>query len=530
MPTPPKKLTYIPPINVEQDVIGREEDLRRLRRALSGASRVLVVNGMGGIGKTTLAQAYVQRHYDDYRHIAWIEQADLAGQAFLSNKTLIERLELQFDDKQEEEEALRRILSALQSLPAPGLLVLDNATETVQRVAHLLPTPPEWHVLVTSREEIPQFRRFPLDFLSPAEARALFLRHYRRRVKEQALEDILRRLDYHTLAVELAAKTAHKQRIRLPELRDILQAQGLKVQRPAGVTAAHSRYNPIEELFPYFLAIFSLSDIPEEEAALLRHLCLLPPAFITYDDLEALLGTVYGDALPGRLEALREKGWLLADEDEEAYKMHLIVQQVAEEQLKPDVETAAPLLEQLSSLLHYDSFDPGSQLFEKIRWISYGSHLAQLFWKVEEDKLTDLFGNLGYLYENFGQYKQAAKYKEQALKLCELIYHEGHSAIATRQSNLAIVYRNLGRLEEAASLLEKALQSALANFGEKHPSVATSYNNLANIYYAKGDLPEARRLLEKALAIGRLVWGEGHPNVRYLERRIGEIGREMEHG
>lgn len=30
------------------------------------------------------------------------------------------------------------------------MLVLDNATETVQSIARLLPTPPEWHVLVTS--------------------------------------------------------------------------------------------------------------------------------------------------------------------------------------------------------------------------------------------------------------------------------------------------------------------------------------------------------------------------------------------
>lgn len=349
-------------------------------------------------------------------------------------------------------------------------------------------------------------------------------------MKEQSLEDILRLVDYHTLAVELIAKTAHKQRLRLPELRDTLQEQGLKVQRPAGITAPHSRYDPIEELFPYFLAIFTLSGIPPEEAALLRHLCLLPPTFITYDDLKTMLGVVYGDTLPGLLEALREKGWLLADEDEEAYKMHRIVQQVAEEQLRPDVETAAPLLEVLGELLHYDSFNPNSQLFEKVRWMGYGDYIARLFWDVENEKLSDLLGNLGNLYENFGRFKQAATLNEQALASCKQIFPEGHSMIATRQSNLGNVYRELGRLEEAAALLEKALQSILGHFGEKHPSVTTCYNNLANIYYSKGDLPEAKRLLEKALAIGRLVWGEAHPNVRYFEKRIGEIGERIERG
>src|SRR5690606_32897700 len=56
------------------DIVGREDDLKKLYDFLSHEKRMVVVNGLGGIGKTTLAQGYLSKYYEEYKHIVWITQ------------------------------------------------------------------------------------------------------------------------------------------------------------------------------------------------------------------------------------------------------------------------------------------------------------------------------------------------------------------------------------------------------------------------------------------------------------------------
>ena len=51
----PRQLTPYMPIDAAKECIGREEDLKQLADTLRRSPTVVVVNGLGGIGKTTLA-------------------------------------------------------------------------------------------------------------------------------------------------------------------------------------------------------------------------------------------------------------------------------------------------------------------------------------------------------------------------------------------------------------------------------------------------------------------------------------------
>ena len=66
----PKRLNKLPSPPVE--FIGREAELEELKDLLQGAKPVLLLNGIGGIGKTSLALKYLYSQYDTYAHIAWI--------------------------------------------------------------------------------------------------------------------------------------------------------------------------------------------------------------------------------------------------------------------------------------------------------------------------------------------------------------------------------------------------------------------------------------------------------------------------
>ena len=59
--------------------MAREKELAEIYRTLrgDGSRRVVVLHGLGGIGKTQLAIAYAKRHKDDYSAIFWLNIRDV---------------------------------------------------------------------------------------------------------------------------------------------------------------------------------------------------------------------------------------------------------------------------------------------------------------------------------------------------------------------------------------------------------------------------------------------------------------------
>ncbi|KAH6658616.1 kinesin light chain 1 [Truncatella angustata] len=64
-----------------QDFVARENEIAEMRRTLSsdGSRRVVVLHGLGGIGKTQLAVAYMKRFRDEYSAIFWFNIKDEAS-------------------------------------------------------------------------------------------------------------------------------------------------------------------------------------------------------------------------------------------------------------------------------------------------------------------------------------------------------------------------------------------------------------------------------------------------------------------
>ena len=62
----PKELTAKIPRTPQDKIVGRDGELDELHRRLFDNKQVVLVNGLGGIGKTTLAQVYISRYWDEY--------------------------------------------------------------------------------------------------------------------------------------------------------------------------------------------------------------------------------------------------------------------------------------------------------------------------------------------------------------------------------------------------------------------------------------------------------------------------------
>lgn len=208
---------------VRTSFVGREDELRELSDLLAD-HRLVTLTGVGGAGKTRLAQALARRHLDDFPDgVHLVDLAPVTDPAMVTSAiALAFGLRAQADPEDALRDALRHRTT---------LCLLDNCEHLADRVADvvdlLLDAGPGVSVLATSRAPLglPDEARFevpPLrvpdaddhpDQVVGSDAVRLLLDRSRLAGGERAVadEDVLvlaelcRRLDGLPLAIELAA-------------------------------------------------------------------------------------------------------------------------------------------------------------------------------------------------------------------------------------------------------------------------------------------------------------------------------------
>jgi nitrogen regulatory protein PII len=69
----------VPEVSQVERLIGRKEELDAIHKELQhdGSRKMVVVHGLGGMGKTQLALAYAQRYKDKYSAVLWVNSKDV---------------------------------------------------------------------------------------------------------------------------------------------------------------------------------------------------------------------------------------------------------------------------------------------------------------------------------------------------------------------------------------------------------------------------------------------------------------------
>ncbi|NIM12595.1 MAG: hypothetical protein GTO45_10820, partial [Candidatus Aminicenantes bacterium] len=57
----------------EIDLIGRADELQMLEKRLKETKRLLLLNGLGGIGKTEVCKRFFMDHYNEFSFAGWID-------------------------------------------------------------------------------------------------------------------------------------------------------------------------------------------------------------------------------------------------------------------------------------------------------------------------------------------------------------------------------------------------------------------------------------------------------------------------
>jgi len=518
-----------PPITITPGtpdyVIGRDNLLNRIHEKLTTQKDLLLVNGVGGIGKTTAALAYIN-HEDYQKHysfIAWITVTENMLEDIIN--TLQAELKVEFRSDATMEQQLRELIVGLRKMEGKKLLVIDNANDHKQLI-DLKPTlkAMNCHILITSRCNPDEYAFLKVEELPKADAFSLFVHHYTRNTetklgKEQ--EDLIYRLlehiNYHTLLVELLAKASRKKGLTLNQIKERLEQADhkhpdLNRNISIGIHAQMTDKQKQGKLHGYILTLFEPEQLPSDNQDILRLFSILPPESIPLPHLKMMsdISQEHENDFEDHLEELFQGGWLSKKRNTQdqtrvfEYKMHPLVRDVVFEKLEPNEANCQQFIERLSEIMEM-------HLNTSWDYIAYAQSVVNQI-NSNHNSMIWLNFDLSEAYRAIGNLPSALKAMETAQKGFEI--EEDKDNLAVAFSRLGNIHKSMGHTEKALQFFEqynqlkKELYDANPNSADLKNGLAVSYAKLAVMDRHEKNHKSAKERLTKAIAIWQPLYQE----------------------
>ena len=370
----PHRLTNNIPTNSDH-ILGRATELAQAHDHLAQHQATVLFNGIGGIGKTALASKYMAVYGSEYKHLAWITVQSTLAEAFTNNAPLLASLQItqqvqDFIAAKQLERAFEYLFHQLNFLERT-LVVIDNANDLddLDQYKNWFDTA-NCHFLITSRSQPSEWATVEVDSLPEDEAVALFRKLYPTvSAEDEAIKNLLSKLFYHTLLIELVAKAGATASITFSYLKTIIETQFIHHQslNEAPITIGQHGLSVITNLKKakiedYIWLIFSqVKGLDEGSKHLLKAMALLPVA--TPFDLAFLKEHFAFFNIPNavvHLDTLIERGWLQKEQAEEQkpyFKMKPLIAKVVVQHLEINIVFANEYINHISELIDYNELN-----------------------------------------------------------------------------------------------------------------------------------------------------------------------------
>ncbi|MFK8006570.1 MAG: NB-ARC domain-containing protein, partial [Saprospiraceae bacterium] len=363
----PKHLSAQYPTFNPEKFVGRTKALQQLHLSLQSGNKTLLLNGLGGIGKTSVARMYCHLHEADYDHFVWLNQADDFETACTNALGLQKNLGITLTDNPQQ--TIQNIFHVLNTIEGNNLLVLDNADRSLHTYTDQLPK--TWKTLVTSREKMDdRFTEHRLDTLDIKEAKLLFKQYFTKAsFSDTELQKLCDEIGYHTLTLELLAKTLQES-WKLQTITDLLTyLQNNRLDADALQEEVSTNHSKVEvEIYAHLLQAFDLAELGEEERWLLLQFAVLPPIAHEAKDFLSWIQKEDTTTYSKLLKKLHKKGWL--ERKKNTFAMHRMIQSLIRHQEKPTYKNCQGLVDTFTDLLYLDQSKDNP--IDKFQWIEYG--------------------------------------------------------------------------------------------------------------------------------------------------------------
>jgi tetratricopeptide (TPR) repeat protein len=461
-------LTGLPKRHIK--LLGREKELAELEKKLGRTERVLLVNGLGGIGKTEVCKRFFMDHYSQYRFAGWIDYLGTIKESMVNAFYAKVTGGSDRDTMDERFEIIREFLCHLQG---NALLILDNIENPDDPDLDLFKTlPVAIKVIATSRVCIQGFDEFPLEVLPPGSCRELFYRFYKGTPDDGAVNRLVELCGCHTLTVELLARTGRKEKLPVRELVELLEKKGFNLDKaicePVNTFWHDEKAQKL--FFRHLQTVFDLSKLTKKEKHAAANLSVLPSVYIPAKEVCAWIGLKTKKEINGLLD----KGWLVQDAGFSLY-MHPVVREVVRRKTTPAGKTCEKLIESLTIKL---SLKPRENPIDKKGYVIFAE---EVFRHMDEktNALATLANNLSLRFSDLVE--RALEFQLKAVEIREQVLDKNHPDLATSYNNLSLIYKDKGQLERARPYAQKAVNILASLFPHGHPNLDVMRKNLEDL-------------------------------------------------
>ena len=556
---------------IGEGFIGRKRYLIQMRQAFQKGQHVCL-HGLGGLGKTTLAEAFAH-NYDNHSHATVIfRNSNQINEAHILNtlnkrfaKThpdLAEQIQQAIDDPKTD------VLDKLQLLidnylnGRKTILIFDNVEDVqtllrdsadssgqagdIQRcigseslsafLRHLCDnTPKNCHILFTTRYKIENLadvvEHLALDKMGYAEQyRLLNYSPILRGIPLQDRDDVYKRLDGHPRGYEyLAALLKHDttfswqqvskaeadifENLLLAKVYDRLTEREKAIFQMVSVFIARTPLAALEYVYS--------QEPKEENKGWFKSLFNKPKIEVAEVNLSEIL------------QSLHDWSLCFYDERNQSFEVHRLTREWMRENVIPLVKVKEWVFlagNYFKEQTIWDDYELAREYFEIAEaWVEFAgvSFLLQDYYQligfnqrafefnqivlaknIEEESTSTALFNMGKILKLYGQNEEALELYEKSLVIKRKIGNRQGEGAIL--NSLATIAQTKGNYDTALRYLEQSL-AILQQIGDRKGE-GTTLNNISQIYYAKSDYDTALRYLEQSLVIRQQIGhreGEG---------------------
>jgi hypothetical protein len=438
----------------------------------------VTVQGLGGVGKTSLATKYAHRYRNLYAGVCWCPAETRIG-LMTSLTGLAVSLGVAVADEPDTEKAATAALRSLGEQRATWLLVYDNVSSP-DKITDLLPSGGA-RVLITSRfsDWSDLADQVSLDVLPLGEA-GTFLCSRAAREDDTGAQSLATALGCLPLALDHAAAYCKRTQMSFAEYE--AKASSLLANVPWGLAYHRS----VAATFDLAISDAALRCASTE--VLMSFLAQCAPERIPMMLVESAIEDQ--DELRQPLAALSEVSLVKHDPFEEgtpAVTVHRLVQAVG--RVRSAANSSAQvalgrLMARLAAIFPKDGYsNPQSwrlcaNLTPHLLALGEGGGLDR---STEFTILPDLWGRAGSYFHGRAAYFEASSLFRKALAARERALRPEYPDTAMSLNNLALLLKDQGDLAGARLLYECSLRICEEALGPEHPDIATCLNNLASL-------------------------------------------------
>ena len=475
-----EKPEYIsdPPTDIDSFYVDRTILENELWTTIVLSKKSVLLYGIGGIGKTETAKSVLKKIYSLPCDVTGIYQ--IAWVTYTNGKLKDSLIEAFHDTKgyTDRDEAWEHIYNMIQTQREKLLIVIDNV-ETIEQnqdIERLGDLP--CRILVTSRtEKIGGLHRCSVDHLPEEDCRDIFYHYYVGDHDNHYLDKILGLIEYHTVMLELLAKTANMEEKTLQEFYELLVQKGFRMSNEE-VGSHHPLLQSEKRVTEQLKILFTISKCRIQDKDLLCQLSVIPAIPFQYKAVRNWIEIQH----KSQLKYLVKTGWLKSDGKlVSTYIMHSVIASAIRFQNEDH------LYEKCRYVIHFitKEMECGEQEHgaEKSYLIPFSWSISDVLWNhLCDEQDAEFLTNLAYIYYDIGNYDNAYQFFQRALEIDERVSGPNSITVSSDYYNLADVSYNMYQFSKSLSYLRKALAIRKKYYSSDDIEVVVLIKLLAGIY------------------------------------------------